>query len=167
METAGSENLTPKNLSESQSEINSLLLTKLDPVARIMLPQLQSIQFHVSKIDTVKTNQEILRAPTTRAQKSNIIIHGMSDNETESTARLKSDTEKLLSDICGRKINIDTSHRLGQYKPNNVQPVKGKLILQSERDLIMKNRDKLNPPKFIKEDLPFSTRRDNAVLWNL
>ncbi|CAL8140974.1 unnamed protein product [Orchesella dallaii] len=118
-------------------------------------------QLQNDNLSLQRSHQQLLR----EMKKCNLIIHGNEDTDFKSNENLKKGTEKLLTDLVGHYISVDTTHRLGQFKSNWQRPVRVKLLKHSDRDSIMFHREKRVKPKFIKEDLPFQTRRDNAILW--
>ncbi|CAL8126972.1 unnamed protein product [Orchesella dallaii] len=61
-------------------------------------------------------------------------------------------------------INIESFHRIGKYRATQTRPIRIKFSKISDRNLIYHNRGEIEPPIVIKEDLPFSTRRDYAAL---
>ncbi|CAL8069184.1 unnamed protein product [Orchesella dallaii] len=144
-----------KNITANNSRLN-----KLETENKVLHSRVNQLS---RDNESLQRAQEVLER---ELKKCNIIIHGIDDHEHESNDKLRHDTAKLLNDINGKQIPFYTIYRIGQFIPERIRPVRVKLFAHGDRELIMKNRDKLPENKYINEDLPYTTRRDNAELRN-
>jgi len=88
----------------------------------------------------------------------------MPDSADESDDHLYSSVKLFISELTEDEISFDTAYRLGKFKPNHRRPVRVRFLAMCQRNLIYSNRNKLTPPFYINEDLPFSIRKDHAIL---
>jgi hypothetical protein len=82
----------------------------------------------------------------------------------ESDDELYSRVKIFLTSIFDEEITFDNAHRLGKHVIHHRRPIKIRFMTMLQRNIVYQNRSKAIPPFFINEDLPFSTRRDNAIL---
>jgi len=71
-----------------------------------------------------------------------------------------------MSEMIQDDISFDTAYRLGKFKSNFRRPIRVRFLAMCQRNLIYANKNKLLPPFYINEDLPFSIRKDHAILRN-
>ncbi|OXA41614.1 RNA-directed DNA polymerase from mobile element jockey [Folsomia candida] len=94
----------------------------------------------------------------------NLIISGLSDPLNESLEELRIIVNKLLSNIVKQEINVDSVLRLGSHKAQGCRRVIVRFSCLSDRESVWNSRKETKPPIFINEDLPYTLRRDFAIL---
>lgn len=94
----------------------------------------------------------------------NLIITGLSDPNNESNDSLKQKVEELCSQVSNNQIKVDNVTRIGNHNESKPRHIIVRFYSMSERDLVWANRKATVPPIFINEDLPFTLRRDFAIL---
>jgi hypothetical protein len=121
-----------------------------------------------SKVDNIESSIEKLEQQNDELRKEmskiNLIIDGIPDTTTESDDELYSRVKIFLTEIVDEEITFDSAHRLGKYVLGHRRPIKVRFMTMVQRNIVYQNRAKAVPPFFINEDLPFATRRDNAIL---
>ncbi|CAL8080878.1 unnamed protein product [Orchesella dallaii] len=124
-------------------------------------------QVLVSKVSLLQRENESLQV---ELREKNIVISGIQDNENETESELVRKVSDLLKTIVSKssepKINFrpDKAHRLGKFTSDKNRHVKVKFATISERDYIFRNKDKVPPQVTVKADIPFTMRRDHAIL---
>lgn len=94
----------------------------------------------------------------------NLIIHGLTETEAETSSGLQETVQKLFRSLTQKDIQVDLGYRLGIKKDNAARHVRVCLFSQSDRNLVYENRMKTEKGIFINEDLHKNTRRDLALL---
>lgn len=94
----------------------------------------------------------------------NLIISGLSDPLNESLEELRIIVNKLLSNIVKQDIKVDSVLRLGSHKAQGCRQVIVRFSCLSDRESVWNSRKETKPPIFINEDLPYTLRRDFAIL---
>lgn len=114
-----------------------------------------------STVEKIETNHESLEREVKRI---NLIISGISDLIDESTDHLRQEIEDLVNKLTGQHVKIDTVSRIGNFNPQRNRQVKVRFLNLSDRELVYNSRFDTVPPIYFNEDLPFSMRRDFAIL---
>jgi len=99
-------------------------------------------------------------------KKLNLVFMGIQDDLEESQDQLYTKVQSIISKTTPLDIPLDTFYRLGYFNSAKNRPVKVKFTSMTQRNIIYSNRSNLLPPNFINEDLPYSTRKSNAILRN-
>lgn len=95
----------------------------------------------------------------------NLIIYGISDDiEDEDYDELYTTVSRLIFEITKREIHPDVLFRMGEFRANQSRPIKVTFALQNERDCVFEARTLLDSSFTIKADIPFTMRRDFALL---
>ncbi|OXA63097.1 hypothetical protein Fcan01_00731 [Folsomia candida] len=94
----------------------------------------------------------------------NLIISGLTDPLNESLEELRIIVNKLLSNIVKQEIKVDSVLRLGSHKAQGCRQVIVRFSCLSDRESVWNSRKETKPPIFINEDLPYTLRRDFAIL---
>jgi len=141
------------NVTDNSNKINSLS---------------QDIQFlqrdgHDSN-DSIAQLQRDCENTERELKKIYLIVSGLIDSESESVEKLLYTVNLLITSLTGKNVPLDSVKRFGFFKHDKPRQVKIRFLNLTDRDLVWANR--LNTPKsiFINEDLPYVTRRDNAIL---
>jgi CRISPR/Cas system CSM-associated protein Csm2 small subunit len=119
------------------------------------------VDYIESSIEKLEQQNDELRR---EMSKISLIIDGIPDSATESDDELYSRVKIFLMSIIDEEITFDNAHRLGKYILHHRRPIKIRFMTMLQRNIVYQNRSKAVPPFFINEDLPFATRRDNAIL---
>jgi chromosome segregation ATPase len=114
-----------------------------------------------SKVAQLEHSQEVIER---EMKKINLIISGVADCSNEFNTSLRGKIETLLQDITSDIIKVDAVARIGSYQGDKSRQVKVRFLTIRDRDNVWNCRTNTNPPIFINEDLPFSIRRDHAVI---
>jgi len=116
-----------------------------------------------TSVDQLSKENEAIQ---TELRKLNLIFAGVSDDQNETEDELFRKIRAVISKTTELDIPFDTFYRLGNFNPSKDRPIKIRFISLRQRNIIYDNRSKLSSPHFINEDLPYSTRRTNAILRN-
>jgi hypothetical protein len=84
--------------------------------------------------------------------KLNLFIAGITESPDESDSFAAHEVQRLITDIIGRKINVDVAHRVRKYLPNKVRMIKVCFLSMLERNCLYFHRSNLNHPCYINED---------------
>lgn len=147
-------------------------LEKIDNLEKLLC---NNIKQHDTRISQLETDNLRLKQQNDRLSKDvemltkelrnkNLIIHGLSETESESPAQLKEVVSSLMSKITEKNVSIDVAYRLGQKKENTNRHVRVSFLSQSDRNMVYENRMKTKKGIFINEDLHKDTRRNLALL---
>ena len=103
-----------------------------------------------------------------------LIFDGITDSPQETPEQLHQKVLFYLQVATGGDLGFDTAVRLGSYKPDENRLVRVRFYCHKDRNLVFENRRNINNEDdngvshsdkiFINEDLPFSLRRDNALI---
>lgn len=175
--TAQSDQLTEKLSLLLDQKFGSLKkldkLDKIDNLETLIRSSIQSNteQFSIQekKIKHLENKVTNLEFSMEQLQKDirhkNLIIYGIPDDgEGEDYTTIYLTVCQLIFEITERPIKPDTVFRMGEQKPNQPRPVKVSFALQNERDCVFYSREKLEDDFTIKADIPFTMRRDFAIL---
>ncbi|OXA38341.1 hypothetical protein Fcan01_26892 [Folsomia candida] len=94
----------------------------------------------------------------------NLIITGLNDPINESNESLKQVVEELCSRVSKSEIKVDIVTRIGNHSALKPRQIIVRFYCLSDRELVWASRKSTVPPIFINEDLPFTLRRDFAIL---
>jgi len=146
------------------------LQTEVESIKNIISTQdkrIGTVERRVEKIDAsvhvLETEQEFLQK---EINKLNLIFEGIPDSADENEDTLYSRVKVFISEISKDDISFDTAYRLGTFKPNYRRPVKVRFLAMCQRNLIYSKRSILHSPFYINEDLPYTIRRDHAIIRN-
>ncbi|CAL8068390.1 unnamed protein product [Orchesella dallaii] len=120
-----------------------------------------------SKLSSLQRENESLQV---ELREKNIIVTGLKDSENESELQLFNSVCELLNSITDKcdnpsiKVRPDKVYRINKFNIERIRPVRVKFSTISARDHIFRNRDKVLSPCVLKADIPFSMRRDHAIL---
>ncbi|OXA47204.1 hypothetical protein Fcan01_17996 [Folsomia candida] len=114
-----------------------------------------------TRMDNLECHNEQIERDVKRI---NLIISGLSDPLNESLEELRIIVNKLFSNIVKQEIKVDSVLRLGSHKAQGCRQVIVPFSCLSDRESVWNSRKETKPPIFINEDLPYTLRRDFAIL---
>ncbi|CAL8135764.1 unnamed protein product [Orchesella dallaii] len=163
-----------------KSELRNELKGVKQSVTNLKVAVESSSTTNNQRFDKIESENVVLRSKVSQLQRENeslqvelreknLILCGINDSENESEAQLykticelfKKITICVSSDII---IRPDKVYRINKFSPDRIRNVKVKFVTLSDRDTIFRNRDKIRPPITFKPDIPFTIRRDHAIL---
>lgn len=132
---------------------------------------------HSSRLNYIENDQANLREEVTHLRRinerlivelreKNLIFIGVADSENEHTNKLMEDIANIILQTTGISIKIDFAFRIGTYQTSATRPVKVKFLTLTDRNNVYEKRSSVSSNIVIKEDKPFTMRRDQALLWN-
>ncbi|CAL8068128.1 unnamed protein product [Orchesella dallaii] len=150
-------------------------LKKLDNIESMIKDSIKAQNERITNLesDNLQLNQKVRQIQRDyemilkELREKNIIICGVEDSADENEDTLFNIINDLLPENPEDEtpINIESFHRIGKYRATQNRPIRVKFSKISDRNLIYHSRGEVEPPIVIKEDLPFSTRRDYAALY--
>ena len=186
--TANSSQVTKRPREDNKSPVSVPLSAPMtiDALAALILPKLDQINSNVADMrgllnevegrvevleDTVATQAAQIKSLTRENSKlldelrrTNLLIHGLPESETDLLESVKSLFETKL----GVKAEVDTVFRLGKPLLAKNRPVKVRFTHMSSRSAVFAKRLTLTdatPKILITEDLSLSTREERKEAW--
>lgn len=104
-----------------------------------------------------------------RSRRSNLIIYGLPEAQSETTETLEQAVNKdvIQDKLKLQPIAIERIHRLGKPAPNKTRPVILKLVDSRQKEAILKNGKRLKGTNYaIGEDFCRKTREIRKKLWD-
>jgi len=150
---------TSKQLTEDVKQIKEIVSTHDGRIGKVE-QRIDKVEYSVNRLGL---EQEYLQK---EINKVCLIFDGLPDSADESEDDLYRNVKLFMSELVDEDISFDTAYRLGKYKPNFRRPIRVRFLAMCQRNLIYSKKSKLHPPFYINEDLPFSIRRDHAILRN-
>jgi hypothetical protein len=112
-------------------------------------------------VNEVKSENEFLQ---NEMKKINLVFSGVPEVRNETEVQMNKVINKIIHDITGSKLEIDTVFRIGKPRDKFNRPIKVRFTKMSDRNLVFEKRTGTTPPIYINEDLSYITRRDHGLL---
>ncbi|CAL8137797.1 unnamed protein product [Orchesella dallaii] len=142
-----------------------LLGSKVDRLVTSNNERLENIECDNNEIqkrmDFLEQENELLHR---EVKFQNLILLGLTEKRYENSEGLKQDILELIFRICKKRIPVDTVYKLGAYREQYKRPVRIRFLSHSDRNLVYEKRMLLPEGAALKEDLPFSLRRDHNLI---
>ncbi|CAL8145931.1 unnamed protein product [Orchesella dallaii] len=114
-----------------------------------------------SKVEHLESGHEIMLR---ELREKNLMICNLSDDKNESQEQLYQLLCSMFQELTGFNIIPDTCYRIGRFLAGKNRPIRAKFICIQDELRVFESRDKVEAPTYICEDIPFVTRRANAIL---
>jgi len=167
---------TATQINQGTLEIILQKLAKLDKLENIETLIQNSIKSQNSRIANLESENKKLNTKVQQIQRDNemilkelrernIIICGIQDDADETDEDLVNAINRVMPETDDdNEITIESFYRIGPYKADRNRPIRVKFQKLSDRNLVYYNRNEIDPSIYVKEDLPYSMRRDHAAL---
>jgi len=110
------------------------------------------------KVKSLEKSNQFLHC---ELNKHNIVLHGVPESNTETA-------ETIATEFFKREMNvtpeIDIAYRIGAKKVDKIRPIKIKFVKLKERNLVWRERQNLEKPYYVTEDLPIEVRTTKKLL---
>jgi len=152
---------TSEELKQSLCEVKTEMSTSISQNSTRIDDMETKLADLTSKFSKIQSEKLVLHS---EVNKLNLVLCGHPDSKDESTDKLATEIQAIIRSITKKDITIDCAFRIGNYKPNSCRQVKVKFLSLLERNFALLHRSELSHPYYLNEDLPFETRRTQAIL---
>lgn len=153
-----------KTIQSSITKINESLAIQRNDID-VLKSEMSSLACKTDKfamsVNKTEDNYETLDR---EVRKINLIFSGLADSVDETVESLHRNVASIILHITGNQVNFDIATRIGSLNNHRTRQVKVRFHRMENREFVWNSRKNTKPPIFINEDLPFTMRRDFAVI---